>query len=263
MKVAIVAGGHCTEASKVAFATFENYFGRQNVTKIVSTWKHSNVRSIEDVIQPDVIDIEDFGAVQSLLASEAAKFRFFWPTIGPRENTLAMWHKWHRLRDLCSQRSVQYILKTRLDVNYGSDPDMESFREAVHACEAQETIAIPLGGDHHGGINDVLAFGPLRPMLHYLSIYPHRWRLFCSAGMFHPETLLRVHLINDTSLSVWRFNFALFLKGHYNRHSESKHQDNARYQMWPLRRRLDLCSRHRIADLLDTFHLRHVWDPLK
>ena len=101
------------------------------------------------------------------------------------------------------KKSYDLVIKIRFDIK------LESFID-LHEVNPKK-IYIPEGCDHRGGINDLLAVGGYDVMKTYCNLYSHLDEYSEEGNMFHPETLLRVHL-EKNQIEVERPKIGYFLR---------------------------------------------------
>ncbi len=142
-------------------------------------------------------------------------------------NTLMMWHKWRELGLKSELHQYDLIIKTRPDVDYQVE-HLEALVRVLEQFSASEALkmAIPDGGDHRGGMNDIFSIGRPVEMQYYLSIMDFYQDYYQNIGEFHPERMLRYHLIDKGHLSVLRFPLEISLRGTtYNANSHKRFVD--------------------------------------
>jgi hypothetical protein len=166
-------------------------------------------------------------------------------------NTLMMWHKWGRFSRFDQFDKYDCIIKTRADI----DVDTRYIENIVKAIEmvvgTTNTLAIPSGGDHgkslkghRQAINDVFAIGSPQSMRKYLSITNSWSKHYEAAKIFHPETLLRFHLIDQNQMYLIRFPALLYLRGgEYNHLTTRWYKDTLPFQSNFLHRKIDRIKR--------------------
>ena len=126
------------------------------------------------------------------------------------QSVFCMWYKINSSYHLMQkyERSVgrryDYIIKGRFDIKVHND---------LFFNFGKNMIAIPQGFDWRGGINDVIAYGARDAMGHYCSLYENLENyLTRDAIFFHPETLLRNHLLTS-EYGVVRSDLQVSLRG--------------------------------------------------
>lgn len=96
-------------------------------------------------------------------------------------------------------QDVKYdvILSLRIDLNIEDKFDFRDIEE--------NTIYIPLGEDHRGGLNDQLAYGNLDVMKKYSCIIFNATRLLEERlSILHPESLVKANIVSN-NINVKRF----------------------------------------------------------
>ena len=166
-------------------------------------------------------------------------------------NTLMMWHKWERFCRFDQFDKYDCIIKTRADI----EVDSRYIENIVKAIEmvvgTTNTLAIPSGGDHgkslkghRQAINDVFAIGSPQSMRKYLSITNSWSKYYQAAKIFHPETLLRFHLIDQNQIHLIRVPALLYLRGgEYNHLTTRWYKDTLPFKSNFLQRKIDRIKR--------------------
>lgn len=103
------------------------------------------------------------------------------------------------------------IIKYRADITVTNDTIK------IDKC-MDNTIYIPEGSDWDGGINDQIAYGNFNSMKKYSNLVNNIKQLCTNGIAFHPETLLRAHLL-DQKLTVRRFPFKYVLNSCRQNHA--------------------------------------------
>lgn len=89
------------------------------------------------------------------------------------------------------------VIRHRLDLNI-----KDNVSQYIKLLD-ENTIIVPTGGDHVGGLNDTFAFGPSVMMDTYMDLYNHMEVLNCLLP-FHAERSLRQWLININKIRILR-----------------------------------------------------------
>jgi len=100
-------------------------------------------------------------------------------------------------------KKYDLVIRIRFDIK------LESFIDLYEVDP--EKIYIPEGWDHRGGINDLLAVGGYDVMKTYCNLYHHLEEYAKEGNIFHPETLLRVHL-EKNQIEIERPKMSYFLR---------------------------------------------------
>lgn len=104
--------------------------------------------------------------------------------------------------------NVQYecIVRLRFDLEFEEFPLMTNLKP--------NTIYVPSGSDHRGGLNDLVAIGDRESMSRYCNTYLNLMQYARSGIGFHPESILRHHIMSS-SINIERFNIKYKLRGQY------------------------------------------------
>jgi hypothetical protein len=127
------------------------------------------------------------------------------------ENVLFMYYKLYQsyksmeMYEQMTETNYQYIFKIRFDVKYF---------EKISIDTNQNTINIPSGMNHRGGINDLFAAGPRNLMEIYLNLFTKINNYIEMGFGLHPESLLRTHLTQN-NVPVNRFQTFYQLKNRF------------------------------------------------
>lgn len=119
-----------------------------------------------------------------------------------------VWRCFDLMRNYESLNDIKYdcVIRMRFDLSFD---DFPLFREV-----APDTVYVPSGSDHRGGLNDLMALGDAASMERYCLLFPSLFN-YANSGMgFHPESILRHHM-NLSKLVVDRFDVKYKLRGEY------------------------------------------------
>ena len=98
--------------------------------------------------------------------------------------------------------SYDIVIRHRLDVSVDSPLDVTK----------NNGVNVPCGGDHHGGLLDLFAFGSYTSMRSYCDLFNKiPYYIEEMNQNFHPESLLRFHC-NYHNLPIYRFDYNLYLR---------------------------------------------------
>lgn len=103
-------------------------------------------------------------------------------------NVLCMIYQIKQCSDLIRDTNIPYDVVIRLRYDIMPTVSIEPILNPGLFC-------IPAGNDHLDGINDQVAWGPLKDMLYYGNWFTEVVNLVQSGLLVHPETLLRHHLL--------------------------------------------------------------------
>lgn len=93
------------------------------------------------------------------------------------------------------------IIRNRFDILYNQKLDIEK----------NELLNVPAGGDYHGGLMDLFAYGNPFIMKQYCGLYDNIEN-YAQKVIFHPESILRHHC-NSVGIPIKRFRYDIFLRG--------------------------------------------------
>jgi hypothetical protein len=119
-------------------------------------------------------------------------------------NTLSMFYKIYRgfcmVRD--SGNSYDIIVRCRSDITFDAPVNLI----------INDSLNVPKGGDHHGGLMDLFAYGnyPIMNMHSKLHLFIGKY-LYLDRIVLHPETLLRYHC-NCLNIPINRFDQNIYLR---------------------------------------------------
>ena len=156
---------------------------------IISTWEEHPVH--EGILQLKNIQIEYESLTQSKdkMTTLAKQFEFYSDEVKP-VNTLCMWYKWQRLALLLdTKKNSEWVLKIRPDILLPPD-SISSLVKTISNFD-EKNLAIPAGGDHKEGMNDMIAFGIQDKVKAYLNIFSYIPNYYQKSLFFHPEWMLR------------------------------------------------------------------------
>lgn len=119
------------------------------------------------------------------------------------ENVVRMYRSIRRCNDMKLWREQQqgfvydYVIRMRSDVLISTDLELDKFMPLT-----REFIVFPENGHWRGGLCDQFAFGSSKMMDVYASVHDHIVEHVRGGCVFHPETLLRHHLMKMRALPI-------------------------------------------------------------
>lgn len=234
MKTAILLSGQIRDA-KDCFQTLEKHvISPYSADIFIDTWVpdsavldhrgnliENNLTS-DDILQlykPKLACFEDFNTSPFFQKIKQLKIEnktaydgsFAWET--KTENIFYMYYKVWRsfllMQHYEKLNNFQYdiVIRMRFDLFFESFPLI---------TPVSNTVYIPSGFDHRGGINDLLCLGDQITMEKVCNLFTHLTDYANpNTGIgFHPESILRKH-IDLCNLHVDRFQIAYKLRGNY------------------------------------------------
>lgn len=114
-------------------------------------------------------------------------------------NTLNQWR---------NRQKAFSMVPTSYDVYVITRPDIR-FSAPIDFTVEPNTVYIPSGNDHRGGINDQFAFGDYESMKWYCDLFTHYLEYFNSGEIFHPEYYLSLHLRKSRVVRLPQQNFII------------------------------------------------------
>ncbi len=181
---------------------------------LISTWEETPLHEGIRRLPYTFLEYEKESDIRPLIQQKAAQF-LIKPEETKVENTLFMWHKWGRLASHLDRYSEDtLVIRVRFDIDF-SQESMASLLKEVRAFQDQTAydLSIPSGGNHRGGLPDILALGKVKAMKTYLQLGSDCAAYYQDEHFFHPEWMLRYHLVNQHHYRIHRFPFRLFIRG--------------------------------------------------
>jgi hypothetical protein len=209
MKIALLYSGmpNCTHE------VYENHYNHiirkyDDIDIYYSTYisdseSETNIKTFEKLFQPKKINIEIFENIQKQkLNYLVSLISLTVPEIKPI-NALSMFYKIKDSFDLIEDAHYNIVIRSRTDIIFNSDL----------VIDQNNSVNIPSGGDHHGGLMDMLAYGKQELMKKYCSLFDKVKNYFLDKNfVFHPESSLRYHCVKN-KINIKRFNYDIFLRG--------------------------------------------------
>lgn len=127
------------------------------------------------------------------------------------ENIFYMYYKvWRSFESMVYYEKINHfrydrVIRARFDLAFESFPAISPI---------PDTIYIPSGFDHRGGINDLLSLGNRETMEKVCLLFRNLLQYANSGIGFHPESILRRHL-DLSGLDIERFDIKYKLRGDY------------------------------------------------
>ncbi len=215
MKVALLLSGQIREAKESFPSIKSEIIDRFNADVFISTWGqsdeikkslHADSWFLKDTLTIDetlefftpkmfILDQYESEGIQKI-AEKARSYESFAPQTGEM-NPISVFLMWYKIKQSFLLMSgyeniigekYDYVIKGRFDLKIHNqivlDPNLN-------------TICVPPGFDWKGGVNDVFAWGGRDSMEWYCSMFDNLDDYILSTGFFHPESLLRHHLLTS------------------------------------------------------------------
>lgn len=235
MKTAILLSGQIRDARN-CFPTHKTFLIDQyNADVFIDTWSPNNntldhrgqlikndltPNDVFDLYKPKFATFEDFDnsplmtrigslSFQSETAYNAYDGTYAYET--KIQNVIYMYYKIWRVFELMRQyeqlNNIVYdqVIRMRFDLFFESFPIIE--------CK-ENTVYVPAGFDHRGGISDLLSMGTRATMQIACSVYTHLLEYYNMGIGLHPESVLRRHFEIE-KLNIERFNIRYKLRNEY------------------------------------------------
>ena len=222
LSVALLITGQIRNAKESYSSIKEKILDVYNPDVFIETWSNSSkivshfngvlendttIDEIEEMYRPCVILSEEYDEQKEKFFSKLCLGKKLHVETKP-ENVYAMHYKIKKGFSLIEGyhsigKKYDLVIKIRFDIK------LESFIDLYEVNPKK--IYIPEGWDHRGGINDLLAVGGYDVMKTYCNLYSHLEEYSEEGNMFHPETLLKVHL-EKNQIEVERPKIGYFLR---------------------------------------------------
>jgi hypothetical protein len=231
MRIALLLSGQIRQTSNCFESIRTKFIQNLGCDVFVSSWtpggnfthfiRHDSrtdsysydLKDVFSYLNPKSILLEDFESpsIQSLI-TKAWELDLHGPMNGESHpvGIVCMWYKIQsafRLMENFEQNlghKYDYVVKGRFDVDVLDEINIEA---------NPNYVMIPAGYDWRGGFSDIFAWGQREPMGHYCNLYDNLDKyVYEEKVFFHPETLLKHHLINS-SYGVKRPAIKMSLRG--------------------------------------------------
>lgn len=220
MRTALLLSGKISQVPECYESIIEHMVKPYEADVFVDTWTPENdtVDSVDEVIRlfkPKLVNVEEFNdapltkLTRAVLPSEVHSYDGYVTHETHIENLYFMYYKvWrsNQLRKVWEETNrVKYdcVIRMRFQLRFEAFPVIVPERKTVY---------IPAGGDHRGGICDMISVADSQTMDIYANLYNELY-LYKQAGFgLHPESILRKHL-EIHRLKVERFPATVYLRG--------------------------------------------------
>jgi hypothetical protein len=127
-------------------------------------------------------------------------------------NTTSIYMMWYGINKVNELKTAYEIANGfEYDVVIKSRFDIE-FKNTVLLKKLDNSIFIPIGSDHRGGYNDLVAYGSSNTMNYYCSTYTHITQYIEDGCVIHPERILKHHL-DKNEFIFYRTHIPMMLRG--------------------------------------------------
>jgi len=165
-----------------------------------SGFKDLDANKAVEIIKPKSYRVEDWAAVENGFVQRSEKIENKYDET-KLINVFSMFYKVEQCFNLIADTSYDIVIRNRLDIKF----------DAPLSIEKNESVNVPQGGDHHGGLLDQFGYGSIKNMSMYCSVYSQLDEYISEGFVFHPESLLRHHC-ERTGLVVNRFQYNIYLR---------------------------------------------------
>lgn len=232
MKTAVLISGQVRDAKQCYPTLNEHIIQPYNADVFIDTWAPNSeiidhrgqlipndlsAQEILNLYKPKLALFEDFNS--SPLFQRIRDYKIdnrtaydgshAWET--KIENVFYMYYKvwtcFKRMKHYEEMNNFRYdrVIRMRFDLLFESFPIVEV---------APETVYVPQGFDHRGGINDLLSLGTRETMEKVCGLFTNLVKYANDGVGFHPESILRTHM-NRCGLDIDRFPVKYKLRGEY------------------------------------------------
>lgn len=237
MKTAVLISGQIRDAKNCYQSLIDNVIKPYNADVFIDTWNPNNkipdgrnqyiensfgLDDLARIFRPKMMSVEDFednpivSRVREVYkhlnypnmrtaydGSHAWEIRFEAPTFMHYK----IW-KVNVAKDLYEKiNNFKYdcVIRTRFDLFFEDFPQIQP---------KPNTVYIPSGSDHRGGVCDMTVIGDSDSITKYSSVYVNLQNYINNQMGLHSESLLRKHL-ELNGLTIERFNIKYKLRGDY------------------------------------------------
>ena len=204
MKIAVIYTG----LSKTNINILENhkkYIHNEykNIDTYVNTYDDDlqSLELIKTILQPNDMVVDSMDKVKDIILPKIQNIPPVYDHVRPY-NAMSMFYKWYQSLCFLENKKYDIVLRNRLDI---------TFTKPLFFIQ-NNSLNVPLGGDHLGGLMDLLAYGSTDIMTIYKKLYLDIDKYIMSRSVvFHPETLLRHH-VKNYSIHIERFYYPIILR---------------------------------------------------
>ena len=198
MKIAVCASGQLRTFPKLASHFMERFEGCDFYFSVWDSEAFDDIQLLME-FKPIAMEIEQHSTFRRPIAQVNNKP----PEMHNIDNAQSMFYKIYRANKLRIASGISYdvVIRTRFDLQYGSDIPFQDFTDG--------SLHIPEGEDHRGGLNDQFSAATPEIMNKYCMLYENLHMIHNEWGVwFHPETMNRVWC-EKQGINVRRFGHTL------------------------------------------------------
>lgn len=236
MKVAVLLPGQIRNSKECTQSIIKNIVEPYSADVFIHTWNpidkikdhrgkyipnDASIEELKEQYKPRDIVVEDFDTVSAGVQFAPIKLYKPYPVVSydgchawesKIENLFYMWYKTKKVFDIMEATGEKYdlVIKIRFDLEFIDFPKLNP---------KENTVYIPINGDHRGGINDIMAAGDQHTMRWYCNLFDYLnayainpYRPSKGYVCLHPESTLKYHL-EQGGFSLERFALQYKLRG--------------------------------------------------
>ena len=210
MKVCLLLSGQMRNADEVFPLFKSNLLDRYDVDTFISTWDSPNVYDLVKLFNPIAVDIEDYTIqftekFKDIVKDDEHKLE----TNANLVSMCAMWYKTMRVNQLVINHSKWFgeydiVIKTR--------PDIRIEQPIEFIKPNSNTIYIPKGWDWSEGIGDLMAYGDVKTMNDYCTLFYDFKPIIKEMNKINPERILKTYLEKFDEIKIERPEIDLTLR---------------------------------------------------
>jgi hypothetical protein len=210
MKVCLLLSGQMRNADEVFPLFKSNLLDRYDVDVFISTWDSPNVYNLIKLFNPIAVDIEDYTIQFTKKFKDIVKEdEFKLETNANLVSACAMWYKTMKVNQLMINHSKWFgeydiVIKTR--------PDIRIEQPIEFINPNSNTIYIPRGWDWSEGIGDLMAYGNVKTMNDYCTLFYEFKSIIKEMHKINPERILKTYLEKFDEIKIERPEIDLTLR---------------------------------------------------
>lgn len=205
-KIAILLTGFSSNPSRDFLDEIRSAWPNYEFECHIFTWSNWNSEQLKSTFSGENFYEFDWREYETEINSIVRKFKLNAPEGNPI-NTISMFKLWKLAANNVAKINADYFIKLRVDNVIYFKSIKCGFFDGFHG------LSIPSGGDHRGGIGDHMAFGSRVFVEKYLNAFDSLSKIAEIGYILHPETMLRYHLINMSSMAIRRVPLIVFCRG--------------------------------------------------
>jgi len=187
-----------------------NLLDRYDVDVFISTWDSPNVYNLIKLFNPIAVNIEDYTIQFTKKFKDIVKEdEFKLETNANLVSACAMWYKTMKVNQLMINHSKWFgeydiVIKTR--------PDIRIEQPIEFINPNSNTIYIPRGWDWSEGIGDLMAYGNVKTMNDYCTLFYEFKSIIKEMHKINPERILKTYLEKFDEIKIERPEIDLTLR---------------------------------------------------